>query len=105
MRWLKKKLVEEAQELAEAKTHDEVAGEAADLMYFLMTRCVAAGVSLKDIENKLDARSLKVTRRQGNAKDYRTEAAAKLVPGSEKLQEAAKSGLISGGGLVPPAPP
>jgi len=102
---LMKKLVEEAQELAEAKTHDEVAGEAADLMYFLMTRCVAAGVSLKDIENKLDARSLKVTRRQGNAKGYRTEAAAKLVPGSEKLQEAAKSGLISGGGLVPPAPP
>jgi len=78
---LLKKLVEEAQELAEAKTHDEVAGEAADLMYFLMTRCVAAGVSLRDIEKKLDYRSLKVTRRPGNAKDWRSENAAKILAG------------------------
>ena len=78
---LKKKLVEEAQELAEATTHDDVAGEAADLMYFLMTRCVAAGVSLRDIERKLDDRSLKVTRRPGNAKAWRDENAAKILAG------------------------
>jgi phosphoribosyl-ATP pyrophosphohydrolase/phosphoribosyl-AMP cyclohydrolase/histidinol dehydrogenase len=97
---LMKKLVEEAQELAEATKPDDVAGEAADLMYFLMVRCVAAGVSLKDIESKLDYRSLKVTRRQGNAKAYRTEAAAALVPNSAKLQAAAMQEDVQ----PPPAP-
>jgi phosphoribosyl-ATP pyrophosphohydrolase / phosphoribosyl-AMP cyclohydrolase / histidinol dehydrogenase len=47
---LRNKLVEEAQELAEAESHDDVAGEAADVMYFAMVRCVAAGVTIADIE-------------------------------------------------------
>jgi phosphoribosyl-ATP pyrophosphohydrolase/phosphoribosyl-AMP cyclohydrolase/histidinol dehydrogenase len=95
---LQKKLVEEALELAEAEDHDDVAGEAADLMYFLMVRCVAAGVSLKDVEKKLDYRSLKVTRRPGNAKEWRTQAAAVLLgTGSARLAGA--------GGAMPPAPP
>ena len=95
---LQKKLVEEALELAEAEDHDDVAGEAADLMYFLMVRCVAAGVSLKDVEKKLDYRSLKVTRRPGNAKEWRTQAAAALLgTGAARLTGA--------GGAMPPAPP
>ena len=95
---LQKKLVEEALELAEAEDHDDVAGEAADLMYFLMVRCVAAGVSLKDVEKKLDYRSLKVTRRPGNAKEWRTQAAAALLgTGSARLTGA--------GGAMPSAPP
>ena len=49
---------------------------------------IKVGVTLKDIEKKLDSRSLKVTRRPGNAKDYRTIAAAKMSK-SEKLQAAA----------------
>lgn len=57
---LRKKLLEEVQELVEAYEPDHVAAEAADVMYFLMTRCVAAGVGLKDIERHLDHRSLKV---------------------------------------------
>lgn len=47
---LRNKLVEEAQELAEAETVDDVAGEAADVLYFAMVRCVAAGVTRYDIE-------------------------------------------------------
>lgn len=47
---LRDKLVEEAQELAEAESKEEVAGEAADLLYFLMVKCIAAGISLTDIE-------------------------------------------------------
>lgn len=47
---LRNKLVEEAQELAEAETISDVAGEAADVMYFAMVRCVAAGATLKDVE-------------------------------------------------------
>lgn len=51
---LRNKLVEEAQELAEAETVPDVAGEAADVMYFAMVRCVAAGATLKDIEVRLN---------------------------------------------------
>ena len=62
------KIMEEAGELCEAETKDEIAGEAADLIYFALTRCVASGVGLKDIAAVLERRSLKVTRRKGDAK-------------------------------------
>jgi phosphoribosyl-ATP pyrophosphohydrolase/phosphoribosyl-AMP cyclohydrolase/histidinol dehydrogenase len=60
--------MEEAEELCNAKTKEEIAFEAADLIYFALTKTVAAGVSLVDIERSLDAKSLKVKRRQGDAK-------------------------------------
>jgi len=47
---LRNKLVEEAQELAEAETVPDVAGEAADVFYFAMVRCIAAGATLEDVE-------------------------------------------------------
>ena len=59
---LKKKLLEEVQELVEAQEPDHIAAEAADVMYFLLTRCVAAGVGLREVEAHLDRRSLKVWR-------------------------------------------
>ncbi|TFY56356.1 hypothetical protein EVJ58_g7697, partial [Rhodofomes roseus] len=40
---LQAKIMEEADELCRAVTKDEVAFEAADLIYFALTRCVAAG--------------------------------------------------------------
>lgn len=58
---LRKKLLEEVQELVEANEHEHIASEAADVMYFMMTRCVAAGVSIKDIERNLDKKSFKVS--------------------------------------------
>uniref|UniRef100_A0A7S2V4U4 Phosphoribosyl-AMP cyclohydrolase domain-containing protein n=1 Tax=Fibrocapsa japonica TaxID=94617 RepID=A0A7S2V4U4_9STRA len=76
---LRNKLLEEVQELVEAETVGDVAAEAADVMYFMMVRCVAAGVKLADIERDLDAKSLKVKRRPGNAKRHRIEAAEKVV--------------------------
>jgi phosphoribosyl-ATP pyrophosphohydrolase len=66
---LGKKLIEEARELAEATTRDEVVWEAADVMYFALVAATRAGVSLRDIEDELDRRALKVTRRRGDAKD------------------------------------
>lgn len=60
--------MEEAEELCDAKTKDEIAFEAADLLYFALTKAVSAGVSLADIERNLDAKSVKVKRRQGDAK-------------------------------------
>lgn len=65
---LRAKIMEEAEELCDAKTQEEVAFEAADLIYFALTKAVSAGVSLADVQANLDAKSLKVKRRPGNAK-------------------------------------
>ena len=61
---LKKKLLVEANELFESSDKESVAAEAADLMYFLMTRCVATGVSIRDIEKNIDRRTMKINRPQ-----------------------------------------
>ncbi|MFG0305656.1 MAG: phosphoribosyl-ATP diphosphatase [Phycisphaerales bacterium JB040] len=65
---LRAKLMEEAGELAEAGTPGDAAWEAADVLYFALTKAVSAGARLEDIERHLDGRSLKVTRRKGDAK-------------------------------------
>lgn len=65
---LASKLVEEARELTLATTPREVIHEAADVLYFTLARMTAAGVTLPQIEQELDARRLKVTRRGGDAK-------------------------------------
>ncbi|KAH9951621.1 histidine biosynthesis trifunctional-protein [Amylocystis lapponica] len=65
---LRAKIMEEADELCRAETKEEVAFEAADLLYFALAKCVAAGVGIADIERSLDEKAKKVTRRPGNAK-------------------------------------
>jgi phosphoribosyl-ATP pyrophosphohydrolase/phosphoribosyl-AMP cyclohydrolase/histidinol dehydrogenase len=65
---LKSKIIEEANELCEATSKANVAFEAADVIYFALTKCIASGVSLVDVERNLDAKNLKVKRRQGDAK-------------------------------------
>lgn len=50
------KIREEADELIEAETFDEVRWEAADLIFFALTDALAKGVSFKDIENELRSR-------------------------------------------------
>ncbi|BEI81056.1 hypothetical protein CcaverHIS002_0202160 [Cutaneotrichosporon cavernicola] len=82
---LRAKIMEEAEELCDAQTKEEVAFEAADLFYFALTRAVSKGVSLKDIELALDAKHKKVTRRKGDAKPkwedkVKPAAAAAAVP-------------------------
>jgi phosphoribosyl-ATP pyrophosphohydrolase/phosphoribosyl-AMP cyclohydrolase/histidinol dehydrogenase len=66
--FLANKVMEEAKELCLAQTKDDVAFEAADLLYFALTKCVASGVTLADIEQCLDEKAKKVTRRKGDAK-------------------------------------
>ena len=94
---LEAKIMEEASEMCEAKTEKDIAAEAADLLYFALTRCVAAGVSLEDVEHNLDLKSLKTTRRKGDAKP---EWAKKVglngtyqpkngIPAHETIKEAA----------------
>lgn len=65
---LRAKLVEEATELALAESPEEVTHEAADLLYFALARCRAAGVDLSQVERELDARAARVSRRTGDAK-------------------------------------
>ena len=65
---LQAKIMEEASELCEVQQCADVAAEAADLLYFTLTKCIASGVSLADVEKNLDRKSMKVTRRPGNAK-------------------------------------
>lgn len=65
------KMKEELDELIEAgqsNDKNEIAWEAGDLLYFVLAYCVKNGVRLADIERELDLKSLKVTRRKGDAK-------------------------------------
>jgi phosphoribosyl-ATP pyrophosphohydrolase len=63
------KLTEEAAELGVAQDRDEVAHEAADLLYFLLVKARAAGVDLDDVASELDRRERRVTRRPMTAKE------------------------------------
>ncbi|SZF01932.1 unnamed protein product [Blumeria hordei] len=65
---LRAKIMEEAEELCDAESREAIAFEAADLIYFALAKAVGAGVTLADIEQNLDSKSLKVKRRQGDAK-------------------------------------
>ena len=60
---LEAKLLEEAKELSQASLPDEVAHEAADVLYMVMASLARAGVSLGDVEQELGRRNRRVTRR------------------------------------------
>lgn len=76
---LRNKLVEEAQELAEAEEPQHVAEELADVLYFAMVRAAAAGVSIDAAVAELDRRRHKLTRRPGNSKAHRIAAGDKIL--------------------------
>lgn len=76
---LRNKIMEEAEELCDAQTKEEIAFEAADLVYFALTRCISKGVSWRDVEAALDKKALKVTRRKGDAKPKWEEKTKEIV--------------------------
>jgi phosphoribosyl-ATP pyrophosphohydrolase/phosphoribosyl-AMP cyclohydrolase len=57
------KLREEAAELGQASTRENVVWEAADMLYFTLARLAVEGIDLAEVEAHLDRRALKVTRR------------------------------------------
>ncbi|KAG8831812.1 trifunctional histidinol dehydrogenase [Serendipita sp. 399] len=77
---LGKKIREEADELVEAQTREDIAFEAADLIYFAMVKCIKNGVRLKDVEDVLDRKACKVTRRKGDAKPQYDKPLAASTP-------------------------
>jgi phosphoribosyl-ATP pyrophosphohydrolase len=60
------KLVEEARELAAAEQPNELVWEAADLLYFTLTRLATRGVPLDAVIDELDRRRRGVQRRDGS---------------------------------------
>jgi phosphoribosyl-ATP pyrophosphohydrolase len=62
------KVREEAEELVDATSHDEVAWECADLYYFAAIVCATQDVGLVDVERMLQLRSRRIRRRPGLAK-------------------------------------
>jgi len=60
---LEKKLLEEARELSEAVTSEEVAFEAADVLYFSLVKMLGAGVKLETVHQELARRMNRVVRR------------------------------------------
>jgi phosphoribosyl-ATP pyrophosphohydrolase len=65
---LRAKLIEEAGELAAAEGHDDVIHEAADLAFFLLVALARGEANLVEVTDELDRRSLKLSRRPGDAK-------------------------------------
>ncbi len=65
---LKAKILEEAKEVTEAKTKEEVIHETADLFYFTLVNAAKHGVTLHDIDMELNQRTRQVNRRHGAAK-------------------------------------
>ena len=56
---VREKIMEEAKELCEAKTHDEIVWEAADLFYFATVLMTKADVTIDEILDELDRRHKK----------------------------------------------
>ncbi|KAJ7047295.1 histidinol dehydrogenase-domain-containing protein [Mycena alexandri] len=77
---LRSKIMEEADELCRAEEKGDVAFEAADLFYFALTKCIAAGVAISDIEASLDRKARRVTRRTGNAKPEWSKKQTEATP-------------------------
>lgn len=63
------KITEEAAELNDAAGRDAVVHEAADLLYFALTRVRSAGATLADVEAELARRNGRVRRRPMSAKE------------------------------------
>ncbi|KAA8907412.1 hypothetical protein TRICI_004991 [Trichomonascus ciferrii] len=92
---LNAKIMEEAEELCEAKSKDEVAWEAADLIYFAMTKLAREGVSWADVENNLDAKARKISRRKGDAKPkWENQQEAKTEKYEKKVEPVDATGEI-----------
>lgn len=91
---LQSKIMEEADELCRATTKEGIAFEAADLLYFALTKCVAAGVGVADIEHSLDRKAKRITRRTGNAKAQWISKESTSAPEKKEAEKQVAEGPI-----------
>lgn len=91
---LQSKIMEEADELCRAEEKKDVAFEAADLLYFALAKCIQAGVGIAEIEESLDIKAKRVTRRPGNAKSQWSKPPSQAPSASTSLPKtpSARSG-------------
>ncbi len=57
---LSKKLIDEVKLLTDVTNGNECAETCANVMYYMMTKCVAMGVTVQDVEHQLDAKLFKI---------------------------------------------
>ncbi len=98
------KIKEEADELCEATSKGDVAAEAADLLYFALTRCIAADVSLEDVEKSLDLKSLKVKRRKGAAKPQYVDEKPETNGVNHEIDIVAEQEVVNEADSLPKSP-
>lgn len=75
-RLLEYKILEEAREFVEALSENNpksILEEACDVFYFSLVALVRSGLEIADLEKELERRSLKISRRPGNAKSSTTK--------------------------------
>ena len=82
--FLRNKLVEEAQELAECEDRGHAAEELADVLYFALVKAMSVGADFNYAEKVLDMRARKVTRRRGEEKKDRIQQAEEILKQGKK---------------------
>ena len=101
---LRSKIMEEAEEVCDAAEPTDIAWEVADLIFFAMTKCVANGVSLADVEAQLDKRAKKISRRKGDAKPKWTNSDRPVTDGTpSEVKAVEKADPAQVGETLPPA--
>ena len=104
---LEAKIMEEASELCEASNKEDIAAEAADLLYFALTKCVAAGVTLEDVEHNLNRKSLRVSRRKGDTKPQwakKVDLSEAAPDGEKDMSKVSKQRTVEEAASVPKVP-
>ncbi|KAF7506262.1 hypothetical protein GJ744_012070 [Endocarpon pusillum] len=98
------KIKEEADELCGATSKEHIAAETADLLYFALTRCIAADVSLDDVERSLDLKSLKVKRRKGDAKPQYVDEKLEINGVNHEVGTGSREELVKEAASIPKSP-
>jgi len=79
--------MKEADELCKASDKDEIAWEAADVIFCSLIKCVANGVTLSDIESHFDRRSKMITGRPSEIKSSNNSNEQKKVEEAKKVED------------------
>ena len=63
------KIIEEAHELVNATTLENTTFEAADVLFFVLVKCVQSGITLTDLQENLQKKHQSAVKRPGDAKE------------------------------------
>jgi phosphoribosyl-ATP pyrophosphohydrolase len=66
---LRKRLLSEVNDFVNADTKEDITNKAAELIYYVLTKCCATGITLSDIEMRMDTRSFQITKKEQKTTD------------------------------------